>query len=324
VNLSVQSPLHRRSAGSSSLATRAFEMQAAMDAHFAALNALLNDSTSATGRMVQRLGGPAFVLLITVGFSIASHFAAYSKGVIPEWVEPLQTALGCTGLVCLALVNITDPGSLLVGSGVGDAESAESSDDGDDGRLVANTSGSGSRWCHKCQLWRPPRASHCEFCNRCFARHDHHCALVGTCIARDNVRYFVAFVVCHSIAFVLGVAACAVAATGWVMLPLACFFIMNGICLVCIAFLYVVLLFSDNTVNELERLANAKRWTTILRRLCRVRPSGVIDVCCRAGCRYRPYGTAWEPFANVVKSGRSKQGPCQESAEEPLSVDAAR
>ena len=30
-------------------------------------------------------------------------------------------------------------------------------------------------------LWR---ASHCTLCGFCFARYDHHCPLVGTCVSR--------------------------------------------------------------------------------------------------------------------------------------------
>ena len=56
-----------------------------------------------------------------------------------------------------------------------------------------------------CRLWRPPRASHCSQCNRCFHRYDHHCPVTGTCIALGNQRFFVAF---------LGSAACAAACAG--------------------------------------------------------------------------------------------------------------
>ena len=40
------------------------------------------------------------------------------------------------------------------------------------------------RWCQTCRVWRPPRASHCSQCNRCFYRFDHHCPVTGTCIAK--------------------------------------------------------------------------------------------------------------------------------------------
>lgn len=49
------------------------------------------------------------------------------------------------------------------------------------------------KWCDSCFLWRPPRSSHCETCNRCFERFDHHCPFLGTCIAKNNQRFFVGF-----------------------------------------------------------------------------------------------------------------------------------
>jgi palmitoyltransferase ZDHHC9/14/18 len=46
------------------------------------------------------------------------------------------------------------------------------------------------RYCTTCNIWRPPRASHCGECGYCMARFDHHCGVVATCIAQRNHRYF--------------------------------------------------------------------------------------------------------------------------------------
>lgn len=47
------------------------------------------------------------------------------------------------------------------------------------------------RYCVTCNIWRPPRASHCAVCGHCMARFDHHCPVVGTCVAQRNFRWFV-------------------------------------------------------------------------------------------------------------------------------------
>lgn len=62
------------------------------------------------------------------------------------------------------------------------------------------------KFCKTCQIYRPPRASHCKYdlsyickyssdCGNCVEVFDHHCPYVNNCIGKRNYRYFLGFLI---------------------------------------------------------------------------------------------------------------------------------
>mmetsp|Transcript_34321 Transcript_34321/g.78210 ORF Transcript_34321/g.78210 Transcript_34321/m.78210 type:complete len:347 (-) Transcript_34321:103-1143(-) len=62
------------------------------------------------------------------------------------------------------------------------------------------------KYCTTCNIYRPPRCTHCSLCENCVERFDHHCPWIGNCIGKRNYWLFYCFVATTSVLNVFVVA----------------------------------------------------------------------------------------------------------------------
>lgn len=62
------------------------------------------------------------------------------------------------------------------------------------GRFLPSTHSANWRFCASCESVAPPRSWHCNVCDICILKRDHHCMFTSCCIGHYNFRYFLMFV----------------------------------------------------------------------------------------------------------------------------------
>lgn len=50
-----------------------------------------------------------------------------------------------------------------------------------------------SKWCKKCQSYKPERSHHCKTCKTCVLKMDHHCPWTMNCVGYENFPHFLRF-----------------------------------------------------------------------------------------------------------------------------------
>ncbi|KAL3134915.1 hypothetical protein ABBQ32_007880 [Trebouxia sp. C0010 RCD-2024] len=133
-----------------------------------------------------------FVVYVTVAFSVVVPWLSFSvPGVSNLLVLTVNTALA---LGCFLACVIADPGRVPEGwlPPVEDQRAVVE---------VKRKSGE-SRFCKKCNCYKPPRSHHCRVCGRCVLRMDHHCPWVNNCVGHGNYKTFLLFLVYVSAAVV--------------------------------------------------------------------------------------------------------------------------
>lgn len=58
------------------------------------------------------------------------------------------------------------------------------------------------RYCELCQIEQPFRTKHCNDCEACIAKYDHHCFWIGGCVGELNLRKFFFMLLMMNIAFI--------------------------------------------------------------------------------------------------------------------------
>lgn len=136
------------------------------------------------------------ILGATFYFIVDSSFAYipnYYLGEVHKYISILAVGVG---LVLFVLTSFSDPGIVKAGN-VSQYISAYPYDN-----IIYS-----EKECPTCKIPKPARSKHCNICDRCVARFDHHCGWMNNCIGERNTRYFVAFLLWHFLLCVYGAVA---------------------------------------------------------------------------------------------------------------------
>lgn len=118
----------------------------------------------------------------------------YVWDILP-WTYATNPLLNLSFAICYVLCTYfyfmtltADPGFIPKSSSRGQTKKAI-----DD--LVEHGAFNDTHFCTQCMIRKPLRSKHCRRCGRCVAREDHHCPWVDNCVAVNNHKHFLLYVI---------------------------------------------------------------------------------------------------------------------------------
>lgn len=119
---------------------------------------------------------PLLQRLALPGVSTLVAFLAYSSQWLFHYIEPgplpkgdayVFNAMVACIFICYWRTCLTDAGRIAADwrSMTNEAASQATS------KAITQS----TRWCRRCEAFKPPRAHHCKTCQRCIMKMDHHC-----------------------------------------------------------------------------------------------------------------------------------------------------
>ena len=128
-----------------------------------------------------------FYYCFFAGFYQKADIGSVDQALVVIW--NIFAALGAVSLVyCVAL----DPGCVPDDFCLENIPSENTQSLSDDMREIDHCLGKVT-YCNKCGTYRPSRAHHCSYCERCILRYDHHCPYVANCVGLRNHKAFILF-----------------------------------------------------------------------------------------------------------------------------------
>jgi hypothetical protein len=123
-----------------------------------------------------------FVLLPTAVFTSSVVAPSEWYSIVVPWV---LTILALAILVCAVGI---DPGIIPPASVTGQRYDPDSTV-----TIVYEGQQCEVPVCRTCLIPRPPGSSHCHQCDYCVEEYDHHCGVLGSCVAKRTFRFFAYF-----------------------------------------------------------------------------------------------------------------------------------
>ena len=84
----------------------------------------------------------------------------------------------------------------------GGEKSQKAGDFRDRGLGLANSARRNQKFCEICDQVQPQNSGHCDICDVCILGLDHHCIMMGKCVAEKNMGFFTAFLAGVPVLFV--------------------------------------------------------------------------------------------------------------------------